>query len=115
MRIVEIALLIGLILCPKLAAAEQPSADLTTAAEQAAKARKLFEQGKYAEARALDQQVLAARRKLLGEEHPDTAASYARLALDLHALGKYAEAESLMQRVLAVRRKVLGEEHPDTA
>lgn len=38
------------------------------------------------------QKVLDVRRKLLGEEHPETARSYNNLAANLNALGKYAEA-----------------------
>ena len=49
-------------------------------------------QGKYAEAEPLYQKALAIRRKVLGEDHPDTAASYNNVASNLNAQGKYAEA-----------------------
>ena len=42
--------------------------------------------------------ALAIRRKVLGEDHPDTAASYNNLACNLDAQGKYAEAEPLYQQ-----------------
>ena len=60
-------------------------------------------------------QALAIRRRVLGEDHPDTAASYNNLACNLKAQGKYAEAEPLLPQALAIRRRVLGEDHPDTA
>ena len=58
---------------------------------------------------------MAIRRKVLGEDHPDTAASYNNLALNLDAQGKYGAAEPLFQKALAIYLKVLGEDHPDTA
>ena len=69
-------------------------------------------QGKYAEAEPLFRQALAIRRKLLGEDHPDTAQSYNNVAGNLNAQGKYAEAEPLFRQALATRRKLLGEDHP---
>jgi CHAT domain-containing protein len=63
----------------------------------------------------MDRKALAIRRKVLGEEHPDTAQSYYSLAVDLARIDKYAEAEMTYRKGLAIRRKVLGEEHLDTA
>jgi CHAT domain-containing protein/tetratricopeptide (TPR) repeat protein len=71
--------------------------------------------GRRHEAQPLVEQMLAIRRKVLGEEHPDTAESYNNLAMSLQAQGKYAEAEESLGKALAIRRNVLGEEHPDTA
>jgi Tetratricopeptide repeat len=59
--------------------------------------------------------VLADRRRVLGEEHPDTLASYAVLAWLEGLQGRYGQAEKLYRQVLADRRRVLGEDHPDTA
>jgi hypothetical protein len=58
--------------------------------------------------------VLAAKRRVLGEEHPHTLTSANNLAASLYDQGKYAEAERRNREVLGVRRRVLGEEHPDT-
>src|SRR5262249_50216544 len=71
-------------------------------------------QGKYVQAQPLYDKALAIRRRVLGEEHPDTAASYNDLARNLQAQGNLAEAESDFQRALQIRRKVLGEQHPLT-
>jgi tetratricopeptide (TPR) repeat protein len=75
----------------------------------------LVERARYREAQALLEKVLAARRKVLGEGHPDTAGSYNDVAYTLSAQGQYAQAQPLYEKALAIRRKVLGEGHPDTA
>ncbi len=54
------------------------------------------------------------RRRVLGEEHPDTLTSAGNLASSLWGLGKYAQAERVEREVLGVKRRVLGEEHPET-
>jgi tetratricopeptide (TPR) repeat protein len=79
------------------------------------RAKSLERQGRYQEALPLLKQILALRRKVLGEEHPDTATSYSKVAANLYAQGKYAEAAQGSRKALDIRRKVLGEEHPSTA
>jgi tetratricopeptide (TPR) repeat protein len=71
--------------------------------------------GRYREAQPLLDTVLAVRRKLLGEAHPDTATSYNNVALNLSAQGRYKEAQERFQKALDIDRMVLGEEHPNTA
>jgi len=74
----------------------------------------LSEQGYSSEAEKLEIQVLNARNKTLGEEHPDTISAKENLASTYSGLGKYTEAEKLKIQVLHARNKILGEEHPDT-
>ena len=95
--------------------ARTDQSDLTAALRQDDEADKLYQEGRYAEAEALLRKVLAARCKVLGEDHPDTARSYSDLNTILNSLGKHTEAESLAQKELTICRKVLGEDHPDTA
>jgi tetratricopeptide (TPR) repeat protein len=64
-------------------------------------------------ARALQEQVLDARRRLLGPEHPDTLISMNNLAHTLSAQGDLPGARALQERVLDLRRRTLGPEHPD--
>jgi hypothetical protein len=71
-------------------------------------------QGDLSGARALEEPVLAVRRRVLGEEHPDTLRSMNNLALTLWNQGDLSGARALHEQVLAVRRRVLGAEHPDT-
>jgi hypothetical protein len=65
-------------------------------------------------ARDLDQDTLDRRRRLLGQNHPDTLASASELAIDLRNLGQERAARDLDQDTLDRRRRVLGEDHPDT-
>jgi tetratricopeptide (TPR) repeat protein len=75
----------------------------------------LVGKGRYREAQPLLEKVLAVRRKVLGEEHPDTAQSYNNIAFNLNAQRRYREAEEGFKKALDIYRKVSGEEHPDTA
>ncbi len=65
-------------------------------------------------ARDLDQDTLARRRQVLGEDHPNTLNSASNLAVDLRDLGEHQAARDLDQDTLARYRRVLGEDHPDT-
>jgi hypothetical protein len=81
----------------------------------------------------LDKDTLA-RRRDLGDDHPDTLASASNLAISLRAVGghpgtltsasnlaisllhrgEHQAARELGEDTLACRRRVLGEDHPDT-
>jgi hypothetical protein len=65
-------------------------------------------------ARDLHQDILARRRRVLGEDHPDTLRSANRLAIDLSNLGEHRAARDLNEDTLARRRRVLGGDHPST-
>ena len=54
------------------------------------------------------------RKRVLGEEHPDTLTSMANLALTYLDQGQWTEAEQLSVQVLEARMRILGKEHPDT-
>ena len=43
--------------------------------------------GEYQRARALDEDTLTRRRRILGEDHPDTLTSASQLANDLFGVG----------------------------
>ncbi len=72
-------------------------------------------QGKYSESQPLHEKAMEIRRRLLGEDHPDTAKSYENLGMNLYAQGKYAEAEVLLRKAMSILRRQLGEDHCDTA
>ena len=59
-------------------------------------------------------QVLADRRRVLGDDHPDTLTSRANLAWLAARQGRIAVAEELYRQLLADRNRVLGASHPDT-
>ena len=74
----------------------------------------LNEQGYSSEAEKMEIQVLDARKRILGVEHPDTISAMGNLASTYCDLGKFTEAEKLEIQVLDARKKILGEGHPDT-
>ena len=73
-----------------------------------------LDQGKLEEARKLKEQVLENRRRVLGDEHPDTLNSMNSLGWLFLQQGKLEEARKLYEEVLENRRRVLGDEHPHT-
>ncbi|WP_322751050.1 MULTISPECIES: tetratricopeptide repeat protein, partial [unclassified Frankia] len=64
--------------------------------------------------RELLESVLARRRTILGEDHPDTLSAAANLAITRWSTGDYAGARALGESVLARSRTILGEDHPLT-
>jgi hypothetical protein len=57
--------------------------------------------------------VLEARRRVLGEEHPDTITAIANLAYTKRDLGQNAVAIDLMTQSATASSRVLGNDHPD--
>src|ERR1035441_1097109 len=70
--------------------------------------------GNYAEARALEQQVLEARKRVLGGEHPDTLTARANLARWTGEAGDAAGARDQYAALLPIRQRVSGPGHPRT-
>ena len=74
----------------------------------------LFDQGRYAEAEAEHLAILAARRRTLGERHPDTLMSWHHWGRGLLGQGKADQAHTEYTHLSNLRQEVLGAEHPDT-
>ncbi|KAF2676779.1 hypothetical protein K458DRAFT_396668, partial [Lentithecium fluviatile CBS 122367] len=74
----------------------------------------LHSDGRWKEAEELFVQVMETRKRVLGEEHPDTLTSMANLASTFWNQGRWKEAEELFVQVMETRKRVLGEEHPNT-
>ncbi len=70
--------------------------------------------GKYKEAKELWEKVYEARKRVLGEEHPDTLVCLNDLAAIYGFLGDYEKLKEINERVYEVRSRVLGDGHPDT-
>ena len=64
--------------------------------------------GLYPEAQRQLEKALSLRRRLLGDDHPDTLASMGDLAVLYRDQSKPAQAEWLLTRVLNIQRRVLG-------
>ena len=72
------------------------------------------EQGDHAAAEAEYREVLAAKLRVLGPDHPDTLATRHGIALEMGEQGDHAAAEAEYREVLAAKLRVLGPDHPDT-
>lgn len=59
-------------------------------------------------------QLLAIKKRELGEEHPSTLELMGLLALACRIQGRWKEAGELKSQMLATRKKILGEAHSDT-
>ena len=70
--------------------------------------------GEYQAARELGEDTLARRRRVLGEDHPDTLAAAFQLVCALTELGEHHAARELNDDIIARRRRVLGDDHPET-
>ena len=75
----------------------------------------LYQQGYYAEAVPLVEQVLMLEESVYGERHPEVANTLSNLALLYQEQGLYSEARPYSQRALGIRIELLGRRHPDTA
>ncbi len=65
-------------------------------------------------AMAPQEEALAIRRRVLGNEHDDTLLSMNNMGLLLVNMGLYDEAMPYLHEALETRRCALGDEHPDT-
>lgn len=54
------------------------------------------------------------RKRVLGNEHPDTLTSMAHLAWTFWNQGRWKEAKELEVQVMETSKRVLGQERPDT-
>ena len=73
-----------------------------------------FDLGVYPEAQRQFERALEMRRRVLGQDHPDTLATMNDLADAYRVQSAFAQAETLLTKVLETQRRVLGEENRDT-
>jgi tetratricopeptide (TPR) repeat protein len=76
--------------------------------------RIFYDEGRWSEAEKIQVQVMETRRRVLGEEHPDTLTSTANLALIHRDQGRWSEAEKIQVQVIETMTRILGEEHLGT-
>jgi non-specific serine/threonine protein kinase/serine/threonine-protein kinase len=72
------------------------------------------ELGLYRDAQPLLETALQTRRRVVGQDHPDTLASANALANLYWYQGQYREAEPLYRDIVERRTRLLGADHPDT-
>ena len=70
--------------------------------------------GRSNEAVQVHEACLEIRKRVLGEEHPDTLQSMNNLAVTYDRLGRSNEAVQVHEACLEITKRVLGEEHPET-
>ncbi|MCO8271667.1 tetratricopeptide repeat protein [Actinoplanes sp. TRM 88003] len=74
----------------------------------------LFGLGDFAAAREICEDVLARRRRVLGEDHPDCLTSANNLLNVLFMLGEREQGRTVGEQTLDHHRRILGDDHPDT-
>ena len=74
----------------------------------------LKDQGMYDRALPIYEDCLAKRKRVLGEDHPDTLALLNNLAFLFESMGEYDRALPIYEDCLAKQKRVLGEDHPHT-
>ena len=74
----------------------------------------LHKLGLFDAAHGPQEESLAIRRRVLGNEHPDTLISISSMGFLLEALGKLGEAELYLREAMETGRRVLGDKNPDT-
>jgi tetratricopeptide (TPR) repeat protein len=111
-----LALIDSTILQPAVAAIDkqfkdQPAVD---AALRATLAERYMDLGLYDAAKPLLERALETRRRVLGEEHPDTLSSIGDMGSLLQSQGKPGAALAYYREALEKSRRVLGEDHRAT-
>ena len=74
-----------------------------------------YAQRDYNNALTVYEKALNIRKKVLGDDHPDTADCYNNIGVVYSKLGDYPKALECHTKALNIRKKILGEDHPDTA
>jgi serine/threonine protein kinase len=90
---------------------DQPLVD---AGLRQALATRYIELGLFEQALPLQMAAMETRKRLLGNDHPNTLMSINNTGLLLHKVGRVAESERYTREALDGMRRVLGNDHPDT-
>jgi hypothetical protein len=74
----------------------------------------LYSDGRWKEAKELEVQVIETRKRVLGEEHPDTLNSMNNLTITLKSHSSMRKAISLLEDCCKLLTATLGPQHPNT-
>ncbi|KAF2818578.1 TPR-like protein [Ophiobolus disseminans] len=88
--------------------------ELEEAEQRSDLAPTFLNQGRWRDAEEREVQMLEARMRVLGDEHPSTLASMNKLALTYSSQGWWKKAEEVEVQVVETTKRVLGNEHPNT-
>ncbi len=104
------------ILTPAVAAIDEQFKDqpLIDAQLRQALAERYADLGLLQAALPLQERTLAIRRRVLGEDHPDTLYSINTMGTLLTELGEFTEAETYFREAVDKYRKTVGEDHAET-
>ena len=72
------------------------------------------DQGNYAEARSMYEQVYNTQKRILGDDNPSTIITINNLVHCLCSQGEYKDAYKMIQILYEKSKKVLGDFHGDT-
>jgi eukaryotic-like serine/threonine-protein kinase len=73
------------------------------------------DQGRVMESAELHREILDARTRIVGADHPDTALSHSNLASALTLTGRNPDALEHLEKALVIRERANGTDHVDTA
>jgi hypothetical protein len=74
----------------------------------------LRSQGRYAEARDSDTDILRRQERVLPENHPHILQTAGSLAADLRGLGEFSKALAMDRTTYEILKDIFGEDHPST-
>ena len=94
---------------------ERQRAELAQTVQLNVEVYQLWQADRPAEAIARAQQILAIRRRILGDRHRQTHESLINVAAQHYGVGEHAAAQELFAEALVVSRAVWGTRHPNTA
>ncbi len=72
-------------------------------------------QRRYEESARLDEQIVAARQRTLGDDHPYTLIAMNNLAYSLMTLRRYDRSKVVLDRAMVLGEKIWGTKHPTYA
>ena len=74
----------------------------------------LKEGGNLDQAASMEEKILEATKRILGDEHPQTLSAMTNLVITLERQGKLDQAETMGEEILEASKRILGDEHPET-
>lgn len=103
-----------LLVPPKIYSAQMETEDPSTVIARQSLGVNYWRQGRFTEVADLQEQVLAVRKRVLGEDHPGTLSTMNNLGITYRNQGQLTRAADLQEQTLALKRRILGEDYLST-